>query len=55
MTDVCASCGFDKNLPRRPVLLCDNLLSFVTYLEMRCDECGHIKDGSTIVRQEASS
>ena len=47
--DICRSCGFDKNLPRRVVLLCDNILSFATYLEMQCDECGHISDGSTIV------
>lgn len=49
MSDVCGTCGFDKSLPRRIVLLDDSLLSFAWYLEMQCEECGHIKDGSTIV------
>jgi len=46
--DICSTCGFDKNAERGVVLLDDNPLSIFSDLEMRCPECDHIKDGSTI-------
>jgi len=51
--DFCSTCGFDKNLKRGVVLLDNNPLSIVADLEMRCPECDHIKDGSTIEKSIA--
>lgn len=46
--DVCPECGFDKNLPREPVIGDCNSLSISAYLENQCETCGHQKDGSSI-------
>ena len=50
--DICKTCGFDKNIPREPVFLSDNVLSFISYEEGRCKECGHQEDGSTLPKEE---
>jgi len=45
---ICSKCGFPKNIEREPVIMDSNPLSFVSYEENKCEECGHQADGSTI-------
>jgi len=47
--DVCKTCGYPKNLERDIVFLNTNPLSLAEYMEDRCEKCGHVKDGSTIM------
>lgn len=49
--DICKTCGFDKNAERGHhglVVTDGSPTSIAHYIENRCEECGHQKDGSTI-------
>ncbi len=45
---ICSKCGFPVDMPREPVILDDNILSMMHYMENECEDCGHQIDGSTI-------
>lgn len=47
--DICPECGFDKNLPREPVIMDCNPLSLASYFKGKCGTCGCQSDGSTIL------
>jgi len=48
---ICAECGFDMELEREPVILENNIVSLMCDRDRRCSICGHIKDGSNIIRK----
>jgi len=47
---ICDECGFPKEWNRDLVILDSNPLSITSMLENKCEECGHFKDGSTILK-----
>ena len=48
LKECCSKCGFPLDMPREPILLDNNILSFIHYKENTCEECRHQKDGTTI-------
>ena len=48
MKKCCNSCGFPIDMPREPVLINDNIISYLNYKDNECKECGHQRDGSTL-------
>lgn len=47
-SEICKTCGFDKELEREPIIMDNNELSFICWDEGRCEECCSQKDGWTI-------
>lgn len=48
LKECCSKCGLPTEIQRVPVILDNNILSFLEYEENTCEECGHQIDGSTL-------